>query len=96
MEIPYVFLLNFNDYRFRLRGSTPTVVPQYVRDFVKLNQEEGYLVVDPQDRIFNYLKQNDLDHTAVWITKKDSHSNSIRHRLLAEELFAQLTKASLL
>jgi lysophospholipase L1-like esterase len=96
MEIPYVFLLNFNDYRFRLRGTTPTVVPQYVRDFVKLNQEEGYLVVDPQDRIFNYLKQNDLDHTAVWITKKDSHSNSIRHRFLAEELFEQLTKASLL
>lgn len=94
--IPYIFLLNFNDYRFRLRGTTPTVVPQYVRDVLKLYQEDGYLVVDPQDRIFNYLQQNGLDHTAVWITEKDSHSNSIRHRLLAEELFEQLEKARLL
>ena len=96
MGIPYVFLLNFNDYRFRLHGSTPTVVPRYVRELVIQLQEEGYLVVDPQDRIFDYLQQNGLDHTAIWIKKKDSHSNAIRHRFLAEEVFAQLEKANLL
>lgn len=96
MNIPYVFLLNFNDYRFRLRGRTPTVVPKYVRDLVIQLQEEGYLVVDPQERIFNYLKTNGLDHTAIWIKKKDSHSNAIRHRYLAEEVLEQLEKADLL
>lgn len=96
MEIPYVFLLNFNDYRYRLRGTTPTVVPKYVRELAQLCQEEGYLVVDPQDRIFKYLKQNGLDHTAIWISENDSHTNSIRHRFLAEELFAQLSNAGLL
>ena len=96
MKIPYVFLLNFSDYTFRLRGHTPTVVPSYVRELVQLLQEEGYLIVDAQDRIFQYLVQNDLDSSALWISEKDSHSNAIRHRFLAEELFDQLVQSPLL
>ncbi len=95
-KIPYVFLLNMNDYRHRLRGITPTVVPHTVRDLVQLNQNEGFLVIDPQDRIFSYLEQNELDTTAIWITGKDSHTNAVGHRFLAEELFEQLVKARLL
>ena len=79
MNIPYVLLINMDDYRSRLRGNTPTIIPHHVRELLNLWQEDGYLVVDPQDRITEYLEQQGLDTTAVWISTKDSHSNSIRH-----------------
>lgn len=96
MDIPFVLLLNLDDYRYRLYGHTPTVIPHHVRDLLSIWQELGYLVVDPQDRIFEYLQQNGLETEAVWVSKEDSHSNVIRHRFVAEELFEQLTKAGLL
>ena len=96
MNIPFVLLLNFDDYRHVLRGRTPTVILPAARGPLKQIEEEGYLVVNPQDRIFNYLQKNDLDFRAIWISKKDPHSNAIRHRFLAEELFEQLMKADLL
>lgn len=96
IHIPCILLLNMDDYHFRLRGDTPTVIPHYVRDLIPFWQEEGYLVVDPQDRITTYLEQQGLDTTAIWVSEKDSHSNAIRHRFIAEELLEQLVKADCL
>ena len=94
--IPYVVLFNMDDYSFRLAGKTPTVLPRNVREVAALCGEEGYLVVDPQDRVAAYLEENGLGTQAVWITPKDSHTNVLRHRFVAEELYERLRSAGYL
>lgn len=59
-------------------------------------KSDRFMIHLPSLPVYLYLKQNGLDHTAIWISENDSHSNSIRHRFPAEELFAQLSNAGLL
>lgn len=94
--IPYVLLLNMDDYSFRLAGKTPTVLPRRIRELVAYCAAEGYLVVDPQDRIFTYLQSQGLGNDAIWIKKNDSHSNALRHQFLADELLARIAEGGYL
>ena len=71
-------------------GKTPTVLPRNVREVAALCGEEGYLVVDPQDRVAAYLEENGLGTEAVWINPGDSHTNALRHRFVAEEIHDRL------
>ena len=64
----------------------------HVREFVKNIKNEGFTIVDPQDRILKYLKENDLGFKAIWVSDKDPHANSIRHRLMAEEVFEKISE----
>jgi len=93
--IPAVFLLNMDDYSHRLAGRTPTVLTRPVRDLAEFCAREGYLVVDPQDRIMEYLAGNSLRTQDLWVSESDSHPNEVRHRFVAEELFDRLREAGL-
>jgi lysophospholipase L1-like esterase len=93
--IPAVFLLNMDDYRHRLAGRSPTVLPKIVRNLAEFCKNEGYIIVDPQDRIMDYLTRNSLRTQDLWVSEKDSHPNEIRHRLVAEELLARLREEGL-
>jgi lysophospholipase L1-like esterase len=88
--IPAVFLLNMDDYSHRLAGRSPTVLPGPVRRLAEFCMNEGYIVVDPQDRIMDYLERNSLRTRDLWVSESDSHPNELRHRLVAEELFVRL------
>ena len=94
--IPAVLLFNWDDYRFRLSGRTSDARPKGVRQLGELCARAGYLVVDPQDWIFRYLVENHLDSHALWISSSDSHTNPLRHRLVAEALLEQLIQANAL
>jgi lysophospholipase L1-like esterase len=94
--IPYVLLFNMDDYRHRLLGRTPTVLPYETRELAALCKEEGYVVVDPQERVFRYLTENSHGTEALWISETDSHTNSIRHQFVADELLNRLETAGLL
>ena len=96
MDIPFVLLLNMDNYTYRLLGHTPTVVPHHVRDLLGFWNQQGYLIVDPQDRVFTYLQKNKLPTEAVWVSNSDSHSNGIRHRFVAEEILEHLIRAGLI
>ncbi len=85
-RIPALLLFNWDDYRARLAGRTNDARPGVVRDLAAAMAAEGYRVVDVQERVVGYLKQRNLPAAAVWITPKDSHTNAVRHRLVAEEL----------
>jgi hypothetical protein len=50
----------------------------------------GYLVVDTEERVLRYLQEHRLDRGALWISPSDPHPSPLRHRLIAEELFASL------
>jgi GDSL-like lipase/acylhydrolase family protein len=91
-----VLLINIDNYGNRLAGRTPDINPGEVRELAKHCAAEGYLVVDPQDRVTEYLERNRLDTTAVWLSPTDSHTNPLRHRLLAEELAQRLEEARLI
>lgn len=95
-DVPYLLLLNMDDYRQRLAGKTPTVVPRFVRELAEICRGEGYHVVDPQERVFRYLRENDLGTTAVWISETDSHTNPLRHNFVAEEILSVIGEAGLL
>ncbi len=84
--IPALLLFNWDDYRARLAGRANDARPGVVRDLATAMAAEGYRVVDVQERAVGYLKQHNLPASAVWITPKDSHTNAVRHRLVAEEL----------
>jgi lysophospholipase L1-like esterase len=88
--VPVLLLLNMDDYRHRLAGRSPSVLPKPVRRLAEFCAGEGYLVVDPQDRIMEYLVRNSLQTQDLWVNKNDSHPNEIRHRLVAEELFDRM------
>lgn len=91
-----VLLFNWDDYRFRLAGRTSDVRPKGVRQLAEVCTRAGYLVVDPQERIFRHLVENHVDSRALWISPSDSHTNSLRHRLVAEELLDALVQANAL
>lgn len=93
---PVVLLFNVDDYRARLAGRTADVRRKGVREFADRLRSKGYIVVDPQDRIFGHLRQHHLDSSALWISSADSHTNSLRHRLIADELLDALTRAGAL
>jgi hypothetical protein len=91
-----VLLFNPDDYRPRLEGWSGDVRLRPVRRLGERLQKAGYLIVDVQDRAFAYLASNGLDNRALWIRSNDSHTNPVRHRLVAEELVHRLDKAGLL
>lgn len=91
-----VLLFNPDDYRPRLEGWSDDVRLKPVRTLGEQMRDRGYLVVDVQDRAFGHLETNGLDNRALWIRPGDSHSNPLRHRLVAEELLERLGGAGLL
>jgi lysophospholipase L1-like esterase len=95
-DIHCLVLFNMDDYSPRLAGKTPTVMPRFVRELAEMCRKKGYLVADPQERVFRYLQENVLDTTAVWISETDSHTNPIRHGFIAEEILAVTEEAGLL
>ncbi len=94
--IPFVLLFNWDDYSLRLAGRTADIRPREVRQLADLCARAGYRIVDPQDRIFRVLTENHLDSRALWISSSDSHTNPLRHRLVADELLEALTQADAL
>jgi hypothetical protein len=85
-----ILLINMDNYANRLAGRTPDVRPPPVRELAAHCANEGYLVVDPQDRITTYLQTRHLDSSALWLSPSDTHTNVLRHRLVAEELLQRL------
>jgi len=90
-----VLLFNTDDYTNRLEGRTPDIRPGPARELAAHCAAEGYLVVDAQDRITDYLRAHHLDTTAVWLSPSDTHTNALRHRLVAEELLQTLEESRL-
>jgi hypothetical protein len=93
-EIPVAVLLNFDDYRARLAGRTDDVRPRVVRELCDRLRSAGFTIIDPQDRIIAHLREHGLPGNALWLSTSDSHSSPLRHRLVAEELFAVLAGPS--
>jgi hypothetical protein len=50
----------------------------------------GYLVIDTEERVLRYLRKHRLDASALWLSPSDPHPTPLRHRLIAEELFASV------
>lgn len=53
----------------------------------------GYVVVDSEERVLRHLREGHFDTSALWISPSDPHPNVLRHRLIAEELFASLARS---
>jgi GDSL-like Lipase/Acylhydrolase family len=53
----------------------------------------GYLVVDTEEGVLRYLQAHHLDASALRLSAKDPHPSVLRHRLIAEELFASLARS---
>jgi lysophospholipase L1-like esterase len=90
-----VLLINIDDYTNRLARRTTDIRPGRVRELAAHCANEGYLVVDPQDRITAYLQAHRLDSTAVWLSPSNTHMNVLRHGLVAEELLQRLEESGL-
>jgi lysophospholipase L1-like esterase len=84
--IPAVLLFNWDDYRARLSGKTSDALPAVARELATQMATEGYIVVDVQERVVGYLKERKMPAAEVWVSPNDSHTNALRHRLVAEEL----------
>ncbi len=95
-EVPAAVLVNIDDYTARLAGRTTDVRPRAVRDLCDRLARSGLFIIDPQDRIATYLREHRLPASAVWLSTNDSHTNTLRHGLVAEELFDALSTAGLL
>jgi hypothetical protein len=95
-SIPVLLLFNMDDYTHRLAGKTPDVRPRSVRELAAHCASKGYVVVDPQDRVTQYLEAHGLDSSAIWLSPSDSHTNPLRHRLVAEELADAITRSRLI
>jgi lysophospholipase L1-like esterase len=52
--------------------------------------ERGYLVIDTEERVLRHLREHRLPTSALWLSPSDPHPSPLRHRLIAEELFAAL------
>ena len=87
---------NWNDYRPRLSRQVDDVLPTRVRALAANCERDGYLVIDPQERILRYLRVRDLGQEALTIESDEVHSSALRHRLFAEEIVARLDEAGLL
>jgi lysophospholipase L1-like esterase len=94
--IPYAIAFNWNDYRPRLSRRVDDVLPPHVRELAEACEREGYLVIDPQERILRHLRVRGLSHEVLTIESDEVHSSALRHRLLAEEIVARLDTADLL
>ena len=53
----------------------------------------GYLVVDTEQRVVQYLESNHLDASVLWLSSSDPHPSVLRHRLIAEELVDALVRS---
>jgi lysophospholipase L1-like esterase len=53
----------------------------------------GYLVVDTEQRVVQYLRSNHLDASVLWLSASDPHPSVLRHRLIAEELVDALLRS---
>ena len=84
--IPALLLFNWDDYSARLAGKTDDARPRSVRDLAAEMGAGGFVVVDVQERVIRHLTANGLHAPAVWISANDTHTNTLRHRLVAEEL----------
>jgi lysophospholipase L1-like esterase len=84
--IKAVLLFNWDDYRARLTGHTSDARPAVVQELADQMATEGYVIVDVQERVVAHLQKRNLPASAVWVSPKDSHTNALRHRLIAEEL----------
>jgi lysophospholipase L1-like esterase len=93
--IPVAILFDWNHYQAGVEGRVDDVYPDHLRRLIRLCEEAGYLVVDPQERILHRLRQGSLSHQALWVTPDDPHPSVLRHRLLAEEVAARLHQAGL-
>jgi hypothetical protein len=91
-----ILLLNWDDYGARLAGRSRDALPRWVRDLARRSAANGYLVVDPQDRITDHLLRHRLGNEALWVTPTDSHTSPLRHRLTADELVDTFRAAGIL
>jgi len=80
----------------RLSGRTSNVLPLEVRELAESCKGLGYLVVDPQDRVVDYLQKNQLGNLALLVSPQDPHPSALRHWLVGEELAAPLQRANAL
>jgi len=94
--IPVVLVFNWEDYGLRILGETDDVLPPHARKLAELCEREGYLVVDPQDRVMRHLQRHGLAQDVLWYEPDDRHSSPLRHRLVAEEIAARLDASGLL
>jgi hypothetical protein len=92
-HIPLVVLFNPDDYRGLLLGRVSDARIRPARELGERLAREGAIVVDPQPRIVQYLRDHGLPASALWIRDTDSHTNPLRHRLLAEALMEALVGA---
>jgi len=95
-RIRVVLLLNPDDYGPLLSGSRSDLVSPAVRALSGRLARLGVLVVDPQARIARHLRDSHLPADSVWIRSTDSHTNPLRHRLLAEVLLEELLGAGVI
>jgi uncharacterized protein DUF3800 len=54
------------------------------------------VVMDDFRKVFpigRYLQEHHLDASALWLSSSDPHPSALRHRLIAEELFASLVRS---
>jgi lysophospholipase L1-like esterase len=94
--IPHAVVFSWNDYGPRLDGRVDDVLPPHVRELAALLEREGFLVIDPQERIVRHLRRRGISHEGLWLESDDKHPSALRHRLLAEEIVARLDGAGLL
>jgi lysophospholipase L1-like esterase len=93
--IPHAVVFSWNDYGPRLDGRVDDVLPPHVRELAGLFRQEGFLVIDPQERIVRHLRRRGVSHEVLWLESDDKHPSALRHRLLAEEIVARLDGAGL-
>lgn len=94
--IPALLLFNPDDYTGILAGERTDARPRPERELGERLRRAGYRIVDPQRRIVRYLRARALPTSSLWIRKTDSHTNPVRHRLLAEALLVELGRSGVL
>jgi hypothetical protein len=95
-NIPYAVLVHWDDYGPRLAGQVDDVLPERVRVLKRILAAQGYIVIDPQDRVVEILRRQRLPVQALWITPTDTHMSRLYHRIAAREILERLDGASVL
>jgi hypothetical protein len=95
-RVPYAVLVGWDDYGPRLAGRVDDVLPERVRELERSLDAEGYVVIDPQERVVETLRRQGLPVQALWITPGDTHMSPLHHRIVAREILERLDGAGLL
>ena len=95
-NIPYAVLVHWDDYGLRLAGQVDDVLPERVRGLKRMLAAEGYVVMDPQDRVVEILRRHGLPAQALWIAPSDSHMSRLFHEIAAREILGRLEGAGVL